>query len=73
MSGHWAVGKSLIELGLRSKTGVSLLQINRGNEAIPSPSPEARFQVEDELVLFGEREHFKRAKELLETGKVEQG
>lgn len=66
---HWAAGKSLAEIGLRSKTGASLLQINRGVDPIPSPSPETRFEAEDELLLIGESEQILRAKNLLTSGR----
>lgn len=67
-SGHWAVGRSLSEIGLRSQTGASLLQINRGTDPIPSPGPENRLAADDELLLIGEQEQLRRAKMLLEAG-----
>ena len=66
--GSWAVGRSLVEIGLRSKTGANLIQINRGHDQIPSPNPEVRLRADDELLLIGESEHIRKAKLLLESG-----
>lgn len=67
----WAVGKSLAETALRSKTEVSVLQINRKDAILPSPAAEVRLQSEDELLLIGESESIPLAQALLESGKSE--
>ncbi|MFA6316840.1 MAG: cation:proton antiporter [Elusimicrobiota bacterium] len=69
--GHWAGGKTLQEIGLRAKTGTSILQINRRGIPIPSPGPESRIQPEDELLLIGETNQLRMAKLLLESGGVD--
>lgn len=69
-TGNWAVGKSIAEIGLRSKTGASLLQINRRGAPMPSPGPENALEAEDELLLIGESDQIMRAKGLLTSGRV---
>ncbi|MDD5657670.1 MAG: cation:proton antiporter [Elusimicrobia bacterium] len=71
-NGCWAAGKSIKEIELRAKTGVSLLQLTRDDKSMPSPGPETVLLPGDELLLIGERENIARAKRLLETGKAEQ-
>ena len=59
--GCWAVGKTLKKTGLRTKTGVSLLQISRGKDTLPSPGPRDKFEAGDELLLIGETEQLRQA------------
>lgn len=69
-AGYWAVGKTLKKTGLRTKTGVSLLQISRGKDTLPSPGPGDRFEAEDELLLIGETEQLRQAEQLLKHGPI---
>jgi CPA2 family monovalent cation:H+ antiporter-2 len=53
---HFAAGKTLADLGLRGRTGATVLAITRGEEGIPAPSKLERLQPGDKLVLVGSRE-----------------
>jgi CPA2 family monovalent cation:H+ antiporter-2 len=50
------VEKTLAELGLRKKFGVTVLAIQRGKETITIPSGETRFLAKDIIILIGTRE-----------------
>jgi CPA2 family monovalent cation:H+ antiporter-2 len=56
-----ADGKSLIELQLRSKTGVTLVAIKRGAEIIEHPSPKEILHGEDVVYLIGTQEQIELA------------
>ncbi|MBG0858334.1 MAG: cation:proton antiporter [Bacteroidales bacterium] len=60
-----AEGKSLIDLDLRKKTGVTLLAIRRGPEVIEHPVPSTVFIREDIAYLLGNPEQINFASELL--------
>ncbi|MCO8243285.1 MULTISPECIES: cation:proton antiporter regulatory subunit [unclassified Haladaptatus] len=50
------VGKTLQSLGLRNRTGVSIIAIQRGKETVPNPGPEETIRSDDILVTIGTRE-----------------
>ncbi|QSW99142.1 cation:proton antiporter regulatory subunit [Haloterrigena alkaliphila] len=50
------VGQSLREADIRSRTGVSIIAIQRGDDLISPPTPETILEVDDTLVVVGERE-----------------
>lgn len=54
-------GMSLKELNLRSKTGASILAIQKFEEIISNPPPEMVLQKEDLLILYGKVEELNRA------------
>lgn len=54
-----ADGKSLIELQLRSKTGVTLVAIKRGIEIIEHPAPEEILKSEDIVYVMGNQKQIK--------------
>jgi len=58
-------GKSLIDIDLRKKTGVTLLAIRRGTEVIEHPVPGTVLQSEDIAYLLGNPEQINFASELL--------
>jgi len=64
--GSNAEGRSIIEIELRKKTGVTLLAIKRGNGIIEHPVPETKLQVNDIAYLLGDPEQINRASELLQ-------
>lgn len=66
--GHFGAGKTLIELGLRGRTGATVLAITRGERGIPAPSKLERLEVGDQLVLVGTKGALVAARSLLETG-----
>lgn len=54
------VGTTLLEAGIRERTGVSVIALIRGERSAPSPSPETRFEAGDTLILIGQREDLER-------------
>jgi len=59
-------GKSLIEIDLRKKTGVTLLAIRRGSEVIEHPVPDTVFRSNDIAYLMGNPEQTNFASELFQ-------
>jgi CPA2 family monovalent cation:H+ antiporter-2 len=59
-----ADGRSLIELQLRSKTGVTLVAIKRGTEIIEHPSPKEILKSEDVVYVIGNQEQMELARQL---------
>ena len=53
---------------LRSRTGVSVVAIVRGEDAVPAPGPEERLQSEDYLVVVGTARGIEQAVEVLRVG-----
>jgi K+:H+ antiporter subunit KhtT len=61
-----AVGKSINELAIRTRTGASVIAILRNEkDIIPSPSPEEVFKVRDTLIAVGTREQISSLVELI--------
>ncbi|NPA51750.1 MAG: cation:proton antiporter regulatory subunit [Aquificae bacterium] len=58
--GSSLVGKSIEELGIRKKTGVTVISIVRGDRTITNPLPEEVIKQGDTLILVGTREQMKR-------------
>ncbi|MGH7525012.1 MAG: cation:proton antiporter [Gemmatimonadales bacterium] len=65
---HFAAGRTLAELGVRGRTGASILGVTRGAKAIPAPSKTERLEPGDLLVLVGTRDAVTAAVNLLERG-----
>ncbi len=63
-----AVGHSLAELAVHTRTGVSVVAVLRGTETIPAPGAEARLQAGDTIVGVGTAEGMQRLYALLESG-----
>jgi len=64
-AGSVADGRSLIDIDLRKKTGVTLLAIKRGIEVIEHPAPQIKLLMDDIAYLFGDPEQINLASELL--------
>ncbi len=62
-------GRSLLDINLRKKTGVTLLAIRRGSEIIEHPIPETIFKSDDIAYFLGNPEQINFASELLLKGK----
>jgi TrkA domain protein len=61
--GAAAVGRTIEELQVRRRTGVTIVAILRGSLPIVAPDPSARLEVGDDLVIAGrdqDREGFER-------------
>jgi len=64
-SGSIAENKSLLEIDLRKKTGVTFLAIRRNSEIIEHPVPDTLFMQDDIAYLLGNPEQINYASELL--------
>ncbi len=63
-----AVGKSLVELELRTRTHATVLAVRRGDDVHGAPGPDFRLEVGDGVILVGSREALDRALTLLDDG-----
>ncbi|UCD36453.1 MAG: cation:proton antiporter [Nitrospiraceae bacterium] len=63
------LGKSIDELKLRTKTGATVVAIERKDQIHTSPDPKFRFQAGDILFLTGKREDINRALVYLTGGR----
>ena len=53
------VGKSIEELAIRKRTGVTIIALSRSGRSIISPPPETVFEEGDLIVVIGEREQIR--------------
>lgn len=53
------VGKSIEDLAIRKRTGVTIIALSRKGRSIISPPPETVFEEGDLIVAIGEREQIK--------------
>ena len=60
-----AVGQTLAETGLRSKTGALVLAVRRGESDLATPSADFQLEAGDVLVVVGQPEQIKGADQLL--------
>jgi TrkA domain protein len=59
-------GRTIADTQARSRTGVSIVAIVRGDGAIPAPTPDARLEPGDTLVVVGTGQGVKELSKLLE-------
>ena len=62
------VGRTIGEARIRSRTGVSVVAIVRGEDAVPAPGPDERLESADYLVVVGTARGVEQAVELLRAG-----
>lgn len=67
-----AAGRTLGELGIRGRTGATVLAITRGDVGIPAPRKVERLEAGDVLLLVGAKSALEEAKRLLRHGGVEE-
>lgn len=61
--GSWAAGRTIEDLAVRRRTGISIVAILRGSLPVVSPDPKEEILVGDDLVIVcrpGNRETFER-------------
>lgn len=63
-----AVGRSLAELAVHTRTGVSVVAVLRGSETLPAPGADTRLEAGDTIVGVGTAEGMQRLYGLLESG-----
>lgn len=61
-------GQTIGDARLRTRTGVSVVAIVRGEEAVPAPGPEERLHSGDYLVVVGTARGVEQAVQLLRAG-----
>jgi len=66
-----ALGKSLSELAIRSRTGASVVALMRAGNTQSNPSAKMVLEAGDVLALLGSRDHIRRAIGLLVDTKSE--
>ena len=54
-------GKSIAELQVRKKTGVTIIAVRRSHEVFTNPEPDFRFRVGDIILFTGERKNMMKA------------
>ncbi len=64
-AGGTAAGKLIRELELRTKTGATIVGIERADAQIINPSPDEELRAGDRVLLLGTREHLAAARALL--------
>lgn len=62
------VGRTIGDTRLRTRTGVSVVAIVRGESAVPAPGPEQQLDSRDYLVVVGTARGVEQAVELLRAG-----
>jgi TrkA domain protein len=60
-------GRTIADTQARSRTGVSIVAIVRGERAVPAPTPDQRLEPGDTLVVVGTAEGVKALSDLLES------
>ncbi len=63
-------GKSIEDLGFRTKTGATIIVIERDNEMHTSPDPKFSFKAADIVFITGKREDINKAIVYLNEGKI---
>lgn len=61
-------GKTIGDARIRTRTGVSVVAVIRGEEAFPAPGPEFLIQAEDTLVVVGTSGGIKKVDAILTSG-----
>ncbi len=61
-------GKTIGDARIRTRTGVSVVAIVRGDEAVPAPGPDQHLRDGDYLVVVGTARGVEQAVELLRAG-----
>jgi TrkA domain protein len=61
-------GRTLGDAAIRSRTGASVVAVVRGQELLPSPTPDFRFQAGDRVVVVGTEEGLRSVATLLSEG-----
>ena len=62
------VGRTIGDAQIRSRTGVSVVAIVRGENAVPAPGPDQRLESGDYLVVVGTARGVEQVVELLRAG-----
>jgi TrkA domain protein len=66
--GHFAAGRTIGDTRLRTRTGVSVVAVLRGERPVPAPDPLFSLQADDTLVLVGTAAGIEQAAAILRNG-----
>ncbi len=66
-----AAGRTIREVDLRARTGVTIVAVTRNGQPTPNPPPELALQAGDVLVLVGTHRQLAAAREALDAPRVE--
>ncbi len=69
--GTEASGKMIAELRLRTRTGASVVGIERRGTSIVNPGPDEELDTGDQILLIGSEDQLNAARELLTGSKKE--
>lgn len=72
-AGDAACNKTIGEIGLRAKTGATILVVQRNGKLMSNPDAQTRLSEADDLVLFGNAPQMARAQEMLRLGALSNG
>jgi TrkA domain protein len=61
-------GRTLADAQIRTRTGASIVAVIRGDQVVPSPGPDFRFQIGDKVVVVGTEEGVHEAAKILGGG-----
>ncbi|MSX02723.1 MAG: potassium transporter TrkA, partial [Actinobacteria bacterium] len=59
-------GRTIADSQLRTRTGVSIIALLRGSEAIPAPTPDQAFEAGDTVIVVGTLDGVRQAEALFE-------
>jgi CPA2 family monovalent cation:H+ antiporter-2 len=62
------IGKSIAELKVREKTGVTIIAVRRGPDVFTNPEPDFTFRAGDIILFTGERKNMLKALDYFEGG-----
>jgi TrkA domain protein len=62
------VGKTIGDARIRTRTGVSVVAVIRGDQAHPAPGPDFQIEASDTLVVVGTPKSIKEVDEILTVG-----
>jgi len=68
--GAWPSGKRLKDIGLRTKTGATVIAVVRGDDSFTSPGADFKIEAGDTLVLVANHRDMDRSFAYLDTGEV---
>ncbi len=66
----WATDRDLRELQLRTRTGASIIAIERANQSIVNPDPDEKLVSGDRILLIGSKSQIASARHFLKGGEL---
>lgn len=60
-----AAGRTIVDLDVRNRTGVVVVAVMRGGDALPAPGPDFQLEAGDTVIIAGAAESCDRAQDVL--------